>query len=251
MFNFSGLEFSNLTLQDAALLLANVKSKKKKWIVATPNVNHVMRARKSKSYHQLLNQMDILFADGMPIVWVSRLMGVGLPERVTGADLLPSISQLINKKNGTIFLAGGTSELELKKAADNIKASCEQLKIVTFFPRFGFEKSEQESMDLIQSIKDSSADVIFLGVGSPKQETWLLKYKNELPTGAYIGCGMAIGFAAKTVRRSPKIIQNIGCEWIWRVSQEPRRLFKRYFLDLEFIFVAIAEIARVRLLSKI
>lgn len=247
MFRFSGLEFSNLTLRDAAILLANVKAKQKKWIVATPNVNHVMRARRDKSYYQLLTEMDVLFADGMPIVWASRLMGRGLPERVTGADLLPSISQVANEKKGTIFLAGGTSEIELNKARDNIISSFSQLTVLTYFPRYGFEKSERESMALIQSIRDSSADVIFLGVGSPKQERWLIKYKKELPAGAYIGCGMAIGFAAKTVRRSPKIFQKLGLEWIWRISQEPKRLFMRYILDLEFIFIALYEILRVRL----
>jgi len=249
MFYFSGLEFSSLTLQNAALLLAGGKNKHRKLIVATPNVNHVMRARNSIDYHNMLKQMDFLFADGMPIVWTSRLMGRALPERVTGADLLPAISSVLNGRNGTIFLAGATSEEELKKAKENLEIKYPQLTIKTFFPNYGFEISEKESMKLIKAIKDSSADVIFLGVGSPKQEKWLLKYKHKLPKGVYIGCGMAIGFISKTVKRAPKFIQKVGCEWIWRILQEPRRLILRYLLDLGFILVATKEIVIARIKS--
>ena len=85
-------------------------------------------------------------------------------------------------------------------------------------------------------------DIIFLGVGSPKQEEWLIKHKPKLPNGVYIGCGMAIGYVANTVKRAPRIFQKSGCEWIWRMLQEPRRLFVRYFFDCQFVFMSLIEL---------
>ena len=242
MFEFSGLHFSDHSLQKATNFLISESKLEKKIFVATPNVNFIMRARKSKSFHQLLQEFDILYADGMPIVWASRLMGEGLPGRVTGADLLPNICQLLSKERRSVFLAGGSTQHALNKAEEYLRLKFTSLEVNTYFPSYGFENSEEESLKLIQAIKDASVDIIFLGVGSPKQEEWLIKYKDKLPNGVYIGCGMAIGYISNTVKRAPKVFQKFGCEWIWRIIQEPRRLFFRYLLDLQVVFVFLAEL---------
>lgn len=242
MFEFSGLLFSDHSLRKATNFLVLESQFEKKIFVATPNVNFIMRARKSKSFHQLLQGFDILYADGMPIVWASRLMGEGLPGRVTGADLLPNICQVLSNERRSVFLAGGSTKIALNKAEQYLRLKFQSLEVKTFFPSYGFENCEEESLKLIQAIKDASVDIVFLGVGSPKQEEWLIKYKDKLPNGVYIACGMAIGYLSNTVKRAPKVFQDFGCEWIWRIIQEPRRLFFRYFIDLQFVFVLFAEL---------
>ena len=242
MFKFSGLEFSNQSLEEAVKFLISESEAEKKLFVATPNVNFIMRARRSKNFFHLLQEFDILYADGMPIVWASRLMGNGLPGRVTGADLLPNICQMLSENSGSVFLAGGSSKYALNQAKQYLKVKFDSLEVKTYFPIYGFENSEEESLKLVKAIKDASVNITFLGVGSPKQEEWLNKYKSRLPNGVYIGCGMAIGYIANTVKRAPKIYQQLGCEWIWRILQEPRRLFIRYLFDLQIIFVILGEL---------
>ena len=210
-------------------------------LVATPNVNHVMRSRRDPKYLSLLRQFDFLFADGMPIVWVSALMSQALPGRVTGADLLPQISQRLAGSDMSIFLAGTESEKELSLASRTLERMFPGLKVSTFFPRYGFDKSEVETNNLIAAIHECAPSFIFLGVGSPKQEEWLVNNVSRLPKGVYIGCGMAIGFITGEVRRAPKLLQRLGLEWVWRIYQEPRRLFTRYLYDMGFIFVGIRE----------
>ena len=242
MFEFFGLQFSEQNLQEAVNYLISKSKTERKVFVATPNLNFIRRARRSKSFYQLLQQFDILYADGMPIVWASRLLGNGLPGRVTGADLLPNICQMLSKNSGSVLLAGGSSRHALTQAKEYLKVRFESLEVKTYYPIYGFENSEEESLKLVKAIKNASVDITFLGVGSPKQEEWLIKYKSKLPNGVYIGCGMAIGYIANTVKRAPKIFQKTGCEWVWRILQEPRRLFVRYLFDFQFIVASLIEL---------
>jgi N-acetylglucosaminyldiphosphoundecaprenol N-acetyl-beta-D-mannosaminyltransferase len=243
MFEFYGLQFSEQSLQEAVKFLTSESKTERQVFVATPNVNFIRRARRSKSFYHLLQQFDILYADGMPIVWASRLLGNGLPGRVTGADLLPNICQMLSKNSGSVLLAGGSSRHALSQASEYLKVRFEPLEVKTYYPVYGFENSEEESLKLVKAIKNASVDITFLGVGSPKQEEWLIKYKSKLPNGIYIGCGMAIGYIANTVKRAPKIFQKTGCEWVWRILQEPRRLFVRYLFDFQFIVASLIELA--------
>ena len=223
-------------------LLASLQSTRPV-LVATPNVNHLMRSRRDPRYFDLLSQFDFLFADGMPIVWASTLMLQPLPGRVTGADLLPQISKRIAGSDMSVFIAGTASEQELYQAKIKLESSYPGLKVSSYFPPQGFDVSDIETNKLISAINASSPSFVFLGVGSPKQEEWFLKNSSRLPSAVYIGCGMAIGFITGEVRRAPKVVQKLGFEWIWRIYQEPRRLFQRYLYDLTFVSVAFNEIS--------
>ena len=115
VFRFSGIDFTSVRIDQAIDLLITCLGKKKPILVATPNVNHIMRSRRDPRYLTLLRQFDYLFADGMPIVWASTLMSQSLPGRVTGADLLPQVCGRVAGTHMSILIAGGESEEELDK----------------------------------------------------------------------------------------------------------------------------------------
>ena len=250
IFHFSGIPFASVDLKGAINVLQQCLHEPQPVLVATPNVNHVMRQRRHPAYRLILSQFDLFFADGMPIVWASILMNQRLPGRVTGADLLPSICRDAAIRGQTVFLAGGQSPEELNEAARKLSIQLPSLDLKTAYPNYGFEKSEAESMALIDQIKHANPQFVFLGVGSPKQEEWLLKYRSQLPPAVYVGCGMAIGFVNGVVKRAPLWIRKLGFEWVWRIYQEPRRLLFRYAGDIGFVIVVLTETFRYYLATQ-
>ena len=169
----------------------------------------------------------------MPIVWALRRMGFESAERVTGADLLPGISQRCAKSGQTIFLCGGM-EGWADTAARNLQSQFPGLKVAgTIFPPFGFEKNEKASGQMIEAINRVSPDFLFVGVGCPKQELWIQNYRHRLNCGVIMGVGMAIAFSANATKRAPKWMHDIGAEWFFRMMTEPRRLGPRYMKDLQ------------------
>ncbi|QEY31469.1 glycosyltransferase [Synechococcus sp. RSCCF101] len=240
-FLFSGLRYQRTSQSGAVKQIAARLDAGHRTLVATPNVNHVMRARRTPAYLQALQRFDLLYADGMPIVLASRLMGSPLPERVTGADLLPALCAEAERRGEAVLLAGGDTPAVLEAACEALRSTHPTLAVFGHYPEYGFERDPAMSDALLEAIRSSGASVVFLGVGSPKQEDWLLAHRAELPVAAYLACGMAIGFAAGSVRRAPRWVQQAGAEWIWRLLQEPGRLWRRYLGDLRFLGVILQE----------
>ncbi len=208
-------------------------------LVITPNADHVVRLEKDRDYQKIIASADVVLADGMPLVWASRLLGAPLPERITGADLLPALCDAAAASEKSVFFLGGMPG-EADEAVRRLREKYPLLKVAgTYCPPFGFENDPAENQRIIERLNAVKPDLVFVGVGSPKQEKWMARYRHEIRAGVFLGVGMAIGFAAGTQQRAPAWMQKTGLEWIHRLVSEPRRLAKRYASDF-YIFVIIA-----------
>ena len=242
--NLFSLPFTPLRLEDASLAVVNLVEDIQKHIVVTANVDHILRLQKDEEFRKAYSYATYIFADGMPVVLASRLLRKPLPERVTGADLFPSICAIAAQRNYKIFLLGGFKGIA-DAAARKLKESYPSLNIVgTYSPPFGFEKSAEENKKIIEMINKKTPQILFIGVGAPKQEKWLYKHIDTLEIKVGVCVGAAFDFIAGKIKRSPKFLQRLSLEWIWRLIHEPRRLWKRYLYDFRFFALLFKELTK-------
>jgi len=199
-------------------------------VVVTPNLDHLRRCVHDMRFGALVAEADLVVADGMPLVWASRLQGSPLPERVAGSDLISSLSAGAAERGRKIFMLGGAPGTA-EKAAHVLRTRHPNIKIVgTYCPRMGFEKSEEGWQKIIDAVAPSAADIIYVALGSPKQELLIERVRKYLPNAWWLGVGNSFSFLCGEVRRAPRWMQKRGLEWIHRLVQEPRRLFRRYIV---------------------
>jgi len=208
-----GLYFNAATLGEAAQMVVAAAEQQNKGLVVTPNVDHIVMMDRDAEMKALYQSAMFRFADGMPLIWFSKLfMKPSLPERVTGADLLPAIASLADKKGMKLFFLGG-NEGVAALAAKELQKSNPGLQIAgTYCPPFGFEHDACESSKIVNIINQSGADILFVGVGAPKQEKWAARYLEQLEVGPVLGVGASFDFAAGTVKRAPLLFQRIGMD---------------------------------------
>ncbi|MFD0518258.1 WecB/TagA/CpsF family glycosyltransferase [Paractinoplanes durhamensis] len=198
--------------------------------IITPNVDILRRAQTEQEAREHLDDADLIVADGMPLIWASRLGGRPLPERVAGSSLIWSLSAGLGLDRRSIFVVGGSPANDgAAKAADRLAEECVGLRIAgTICPDFGFEKDPETYAQVCAKVADAQPDLVFVGLGFPKQERMIAKLKPMLPTSWFIGCGAAVNFVAGDVERAPRWMQRTGLEWAHRLGTEPRRLASRY-----------------------
>jgi len=247
-----GLNFLVAGVQEAASLIIESAKKKEKEIIVTPNVDHIVQLEKDVEARQIFQAAQFVVADGMPLVWLSRITSGSnaLPERINGTNLMFKLCEITSTQGLSVaFVGGKTGAAEL--AGKMMTTINPGLKVVgTYCPPFGFENSVDETLNLISLIDQWRPDILFFGVGMPKQEKWASKNKGSLNAGAILCVGSGIELAAGLVSRAPVWAQNIGLEWLWRLLMEPRRLWRRYLIqDMKFLGLAAGEI-RSKYLSK-
>jgi len=227
-----GLKFNPMTLNEAAEALISDAQRGLKRSVVTPNVDHIVRAKKNSFVRGVFNSCQYHFVDGMPLVWMSRwLCSEKFPERVSGVDLFEKICELSVRDKMKIYLLGA-EESTLKKTISKLEDDFQGIDIAgSFSPSVGFENNAEVNQLVIEQINSSSADIVFLALGTPKQEIWMHDYISFLDRGVLVGVGAAFDLYAGKYRRAPKWVQSIGFEWLWRLTLEPRRLWRRYILD--------------------
>jgi exopolysaccharide biosynthesis WecB/TagA/CpsF family protein len=212
-------------------------------LVATVNVDFLVNThswRLNRTRHpellEILRNADLVTADGMPIVWASKLMGKPLKQRVPGSDLLPKIARKAAEENKSIFLLGGREGIA-EKAAKILKSKFPNLIIrgvlspVVHVEGQKLLWAERDDLPIIKIINNSSPDILLIGFGNPKQELWFHRNQSRLKVPVSIGIGGTYEFIVGTVTRAPAWMRNSGLEWMYRLSQDPKRLFRRYFID--------------------
>ena len=197
------------------------------WIV-TPNLDHVRRCSEDSHYATTVRKANLRLADGMPLVWASRLKRTPLPERVAGSDLIYSLSKGLGEEGKSVFLLGG--EPGTADAAGKVlKARYPKLVIAgAHCPPVGFEHDPKEMKKIEDQLRATRPDLVFVALGSPKQEYLVETLRDRFPTTWWIGVGISFSFVCGRVKRAPKWMQRCGLEWMHRLTQEPRRLAKRY-----------------------
>lgn len=198
--------------------------------VVTPNLDHLRRCRTDVHFEALVAEADLVLADGMPLVWASRLQGTPLPERVAGSNLISTLSGAAADRGRSVFLLGG-DEGTADGAAKVLQQRFPQLKVAgTFYPPHGFQDNKRVMDELAEALAASKADIVYVALGSPKQERLIATLRSVLPRAWWLGVGVSFSFLCGHVKRAPVWMQRSGIEWVHRLFQEPRRLFKRYLM---------------------
>ncbi len=246
-----GLDFDALT-QDGLLerIDASVRERTTCWI-ATVNVSHLCLAARQPEVRAVLRSADVITADGMPIVWMSRLRRYALRERVTGSDLMNSLARRAAAQGWRLFLCGG-EEGVAERAAQRLCAQAPGLKIAgTAAPRFPSAEAltdAEQNRPLLRAIREARPDVLLIAFGAPKQERWICHHLQlgALEVPVVIGVGGSLDFTAGRQRRAPVWMRRTGLEWIHRMATQPRRLGPRYARDL----LTFARLATRELLGR-
>ena len=210
-------------------------------ITATVNVDFIVNtycatksAPRNPALANVLRRAELVIADGMPLVWLSRLLGTPLPERVTGADMVPLIAERAARDRVKLYFLGGT-EKYTRMAAEILTERYPGLEIAgidTPFVKLDAPDAEAQDREICRKINESGASILLVGFGNPKQEIWAERNRANLKCGVAIGIGGTFNFIAGAVKRAPAWMRHSGTEWIFRIIQEPGRLWKRYGFGL-------------------
>jgi N-acetylglucosaminyldiphosphoundecaprenol N-acetyl-beta-D-mannosaminyltransferase len=194
--------------------------------VCVANVHTVMEAYDAREFQNVINEADLVTPDGMPLVWSLKLEGVKEATRVYGPDLTPTVFEAAEREDVPIGFYGGSS-LVLNQLLERVKGKYPRLKIVFAQSPPYRPLTLQEDREVVKAIRRSGVRVLFVGLGCPKQERWMAEHRGQIPT-VMLGVGAAFDFLAGSKRQSPRWMQSIGLEWLFRFATEPKRLFKRY-----------------------
>ncbi|MBL8765427.1 MAG: WecB/TagA/CpsF family glycosyltransferase, partial [Phycisphaerae bacterium] len=199
------------------------------WVV-TPNLDHLRRLVRESEFRELCARADLRVADGMPLVWAARLQRTPLPERVAGSNLIWSLARRSAREAWRVFLLGGDPGTA-DGAAEVLRASFPGLVIAgTHCPAPGFERDPARRAALIEALARAAPDVVFVALGSPKQERLIDALRGLHPRAWWLGVGISFSFVTGDVKRASPLVRRLGLEWLHRLVQEPRRLFKRYLV---------------------
>ena len=220
------VEVQNTTRQE---LLENLHE----GVLVTPNLDHLVKLQKDREFYDVYKKAEWVVCDSKILCLCSKLLKKPLKEAIPGSSFFTSY-YMYHKDDADcrIFLLGAKEGIA-QKAMEQINGRVGRRMVVgAHSPSFGFEKNEEECEQLCRIVNESGANVVLVGVGAPKQEKWIMKYKSHMPTvKVWMALGATIDFEAGTLKRAPKIWQKIGMEWLYRFVMEPKRLFKRYFVD--------------------
>lgn len=196
-------------------------------LVVTPNVDQLLNLRVSKTLRDAYAYADLRLIDGMPIVLVARLLGVPEVSRVTGSDLLERTVAVSASNDLRIAIVGGDDKFseDLKYTIDRRYKGAY---VTAVHLPYIDEIADTRCLSAIDQLQNINPDLVFLCLGSPKQEAWFMQWRATIPPAVYIGAGAAGDFLVGNAVRAPRVIQRIGMEWVWRLMREPKRLARRY-----------------------
>lgn len=239
-----GLPVNPLTMEQLIQLADRHIKSRKQLLLGVINAAKLVNSRRDPQLRQSLDQADIILADGAPIVWLSKVIGKGLPQRVPGIDIMFKLLELASQKSYSVYFLGA-KPLVIKKVARFVKNNYTGLRIAGF--RDGYFIQDQEK-NVAEEIKKSNADILFVAMSSPKKENFLKQWQTFMSVPVCHGVGGSFDIIAGVTKRAPKWMQKCGLEWLYRVIQEPRRMWKRYLVtNTLFITLSIKAIIQTNL----
>lgn len=225
------IQLLNILLDNISMteLLKYLKS----GVVLTPNVDHLIKLQKDEEFFKIYNSADYKICDSQIIFYASRFLGIPLKEKISGSDFFPEFCKFHRDNESIrIFLLGGDKGVAEKARVRINSRIGKNIIVAAHSPSFGFENDEQECLGIVKNINKSQATVLAIGVGAPKQEKWIYKYKDKFSNvKIFLAVGATINFEAGIIKRSPKWMSSAGLEWLYRLLSEPTRLWKRYLVD--------------------
>lgn len=244
----AGMRVDRTDYEDAANRIVSWGKNQESRYVCVASVNNVMEARASEAFQQIMNSADLVTSDGMPLVWSLRLLGLTQATRVYGPDLTPILCERAAAAGVPVGFYGGTPEV-LESFIGNLKRRYPALQVVyRFAPPFR-SMTEEEDRRIDEEIIASGAGIVFVGLGTPKQELWMAARRGSVPA-TMVGVGAAFDFLAGKKKQAPAVMQRFGLEWLFRLCSEPRRLWKRYlYRNPRFVFLLGRQLVSGRLAS--
>lgn len=209
-------------------------------VVCVANVHMLMEGRWHRDFSRVLKRADMLTPDGMPLAWMVSWLRLKRQDRVAGMDLFLGLCEKSRERPVSLFFVGSTPDV-LSQIEHRIKTEFPEVKVAGF-ANFPFRQmSEEEDRALVKQINASKAGIVLVSLGCPKQERWMSAHKNRI-NGVMIGLGGAFPVFAGQKKRAPNFVRRLGLEWLYRLRQEPRRLWQRYASTIPpFIFLAIKQ----------
>lgn len=210
-----------------------------KGVLVTPNVDHLVKLQRDREFYDVYKKAEWVVCDSKILYLLSKLLKRPLPEAIPGSSFFTSYYMYHkDDQNCRIFLLGAKEGIAAKAMQRINEKVGREIVIGAHSPSFGFEKNEKECEELIDIVNKSGANVLLVGVGAPKQEKWIMKYRDRMHgVDLFMALGATIDFEAGTLKRAPAFWQKIGMEWLYRCMKEPKRLFKRYFVDdMQFFY---------------
>lgn len=236
---FMNTYVDNVTMEMAVAHIEEFIKNREVGHVITPNVDQIVRIENDEYFKEICDNAELLLVDGTPLLWIARLYGRPIKQKICGSDLVPYLCDIAAQKGYAVFLLGA-AEGVAAKAAENLKAKYPGLRVAgTYSPPYGFEKDEKEIHKINQMLFDSKADLLFVGMGVPKQDIFIYENMRTYQIPMSFSIGATIDFEAGVQKRAPEWINKIGMEWLYRLIHDPKRMFKRYIVDdMKIIWLA-------------
>lgn len=212
--------------------------------VITVNAAILCMMRSDPELRESCRSGDLIVADGMPVVWTSRLAGLPLPERVAGVDLMGELLEAASQKRLSVYFLGARREV-VSELVRRCGSRYPGLQVAGFRDGY-FGPGEHEAV--VEDIRRAGPHLLFVGMPSPFKETWCERHRRALDVPVIMGVGGSFDVLAGYVRRAPRLLQSMGLEWCWRLAMEPRKMWKRYLVtNSQFLLLAAGEILRRRM----
>jgi len=206
--------------------------------VFTPNVDHVVLADGDARMRAAYARVSLSLADGMPLVWASRLLGHAVPEKVSGSDMVPRVLARAAERGWRVYFLGGAPGVAAL-ARDKLREALPRLQVVGVdAPRIDIDEPATSQSALLERIRAVSPHLVLVALGAPKQEIWIDLVRDHLRPAVLFGVGASLDFVAGTIPRAPPWMSDWGFEWLFRLTREPRRLWRRYLVrDPKFVLI--------------
>jgi N-acetylglucosaminyldiphosphoundecaprenol N-acetyl-beta-D-mannosaminyltransferase len=236
-----GMRVDATSYEDATQrILAWTATKTGKYVCAS-NVHMVMETYDRPTFAQIVNHADLVTPDGMPLVWGLRALGIGKAARVCGPTLTLTVCEAAAQTNIPIALYGGTAE-SLTAFTNFLVQKFPTIDIVCQISPPFRELTPAEDTAYTQQIVASKAQILFVGIGCPRQEIWMSEHRGRIPA-VMLGVGAAFDFHSGRIKQAPLWMQQVGLEWLFRLMMEPKRLWKRYFKhNPRFVFLFLMQL---------
>ena len=221
----------NVTEEEAIRHIEECVKNRKIGFVVTPNVDQIVMMEKNLYFREICDTAELSVVDGHPLLWIAKWYKKPIKEKICGSDLMPHLCKIAAEKGYKVFLLGAAEGIAAK-AADILREQNPGLNIVgTYSPPFGFEKDQAELDKINGILKESNADLLFVGMGAPKQSVFIYEnmHKYQIPMSFCVGA--TIDFIAGEQKRAPRWMTDHGLEWLYRLFKEPKRMFKRYIVN--------------------
>lgn len=228
---FMNTEIDNLTMKEALVRIDELIKENKNAYVVTPNVDHIIQIERGGELVEAYKNADLILTDGKPLIWISKWYGTPIKEKISGSDLFPRLCALAAIKGYKMYFLGA-AEGVAATAANNLIKKYPGLQVVgTYSPPIGFEKDVAEMEKIKKQIKEAAPHILIVGLGCPKQEMFIFHHREALGVPISLGLGASLDFEAGNIKRAPKWMADHGLEWLFRITQDPKRMIKRYLVD--------------------